>query len=417
MALIRVDDHDLHLEIHGNGDPFLCMGGWGTFCHGGERNLARGPTDHYAVAIFDYRGIGESEDTAEVAATTRMHGGDAIALLDHPGWRDVHLIALVGIGACTCQEIAIARPDLARSMVNMGSWAFVDDYLRDQPEMFPVVHRDSGFYAFQKLVCVLSFLPDYYNAHHSRLLGPDGGWKEPDGRLETHSRLIDACLLHGVRGRLAQVKCPSYAIHAARDMATSPRYTQGNRGSDTGSRGSYVAGRRACRCRQGTKIQFCDLLFGFLDRVEAGAWPTAARRSKTAGGFAPGSVAKLLVRLGLPRARRDRARSAMSLRSDRRKWAIDGFEICDDLGKADDIRVAVDVDQVLPMWYFIGIADALRRHEYPEATRKASTVVALTQPLVTQPVAMVVSTLCLARNVTSGVWKNIDGAFLQNVKS
>jgi pimeloyl-ACP methyl ester carboxylesterase len=268
MALIRVNGHDLYYEIHGSGDPVLCMGGWGTYCHGGERNLARGLTDRYSVAIFDYRGIGESEDTPGVPATTRMHADDAIALLDHLGWSKVHLIGLVGIGACVCQEIAIARPDLARSMVNMGSWAFVDDYLRDQLEMFRVMHRDSGFYAFQKLVCVLSFLPDYYNAHHSRLLGPDGGWKELNGRFETHSRLIDACLSHDVRGRLAGVGCPSFVIHAARDMVTSPRYTRAIEAGIPGAEGylwqevaHVVAGKEQ-------KIRFCELLFDFLDRVE-----------------------------------------------------------------------------------------------------------------------------------------------------
>ena len=42
------------------------MGGWGTFCHGGERNLARGLTDEYAVLCIDYRGICDSTDAALV---------------------------------------------------------------------------------------------------------------------------------------------------------------------------------------------------------------------------------------------------------------------------------------------------------------------------------------------------------------
>jgi pimeloyl-ACP methyl ester carboxylesterase len=269
MPVIHVNDHALYYEVHGSGEPVLCMGGWGTYCHGGERNLARGLTDRYAVAIFDYRGIGESGDTPDVAANTKMHAADAIALLDHLGWKKVHLIGLVGIGACVCQEIAIARADLARSMVNMGSWAYVDDYLHDQLEMFRIMHRDSGFYAFQKLVCVLSFSPDYYNAHHSRLLGPEGGWKELNGRYDTHSRLIDACLAHDVRGRMDRIRCPTYVIHAGKDIVTSPRYTQAIEAGIPGAQGymwdevaHVVAGKEQ-------KIKFCRLLFDFLDGVEA----------------------------------------------------------------------------------------------------------------------------------------------------
>ena len=67
MPIANINNHDMYYEIHGQGDPAICMGGWGTYCHGGERNLARGLTDRYQVLIIDYRGIGESTDeTARV---------------------------------------------------------------------------------------------------------------------------------------------------------------------------------------------------------------------------------------------------------------------------------------------------------------------------------------------------------------
>ncbi len=44
-------------------------------------------------------------------------------------------------------------------------------------------------------------------------------------------------------------------------------------------------------------------------------------------------------------------------------------------------------------------------------------MVALTQPLVVHPVTNNVSTFSFTNQVMSGVWKNIDGAFLQYVKS
>ena len=62
MPIAQINDHDMYYEIHGEGEPAICMGGWGTFCHGGERHLARGLTDRYQTLIIDYRGIGESTD-------------------------------------------------------------------------------------------------------------------------------------------------------------------------------------------------------------------------------------------------------------------------------------------------------------------------------------------------------------------
>ncbi|MEZ5566511.1 MAG: alpha/beta hydrolase [Gammaproteobacteria bacterium] len=225
MPTVQINGHSMYYEIHGQGEPALCMGGWGTYCHGGERHLARGLTDNYQVLIIDYRGIGESTDDPAQAPTMVLHATDVIGLLDHLGWSRVHVVGLVGMGACIAQEVAIRRPDLVRSMVNMGAWASVDPFLYGQLEMFRDVHRDSGFLTFQKHVCLMSFLPDYYNHNRERLLGLHGPWSELNGRYPAHERLVAACLDHDVTTRLHLVSAPSLIIHAGQDQVTGPRTT------------------------------------------------------------------------------------------------------------------------------------------------------------------------------------------------
>jgi pimeloyl-ACP methyl ester carboxylesterase len=172
MPSARINGHEMYYEVLGHGDPVLCMGGWGTFCHDNHAHLARG-TDRPAagdrVRLPRYRRIRRRPRGAvdDAAARSRRNG-----LLDHLGLERVHLVGLVGMGACVCQEIAIQRPELARSMLNMGAWCEVDDFLRDQLEMFRWLHRDLGFDAFQKAVTLLSFDAEYYNANKARLLGP-----------------------------------------------------------------------------------------------------------------------------------------------------------------------------------------------------------------------------------------------------
>lgn len=267
MPLVRLNDHDMYFEVLGQGDPVLCMGGWGTYCHGNHGNLARGLTDRYQVIIFDYRGIGDSTDDPDIPATIDLHAKDAIALLDHLGLKNVHLMGLVGIGACICQEIAIHRPDLARSMLNMGAWCETDDFLRDQLEMFRWIHRDAGFYAFQLAVTLLSFTPEFYNQNKLKLLGPEGGWRELNGRYPAHSRLIDACVSFNSKSRLHQIRCPSLIIHAGLDQVTSPRTTRTIEENIPGARGllwddvaHVVAGKEQ-------KIRFCNTLFDWLERT------------------------------------------------------------------------------------------------------------------------------------------------------
>jgi pimeloyl-ACP methyl ester carboxylesterase len=231
------------------------MGGWGTYCHGSHGNLARGLTDKFQVIIFDYRGIGDSGDDPAIPATIKLHADDAIALLDHLGLTQVHLVGLVGIGACICQQIALDR-----------AWCDTDDFLRDQLEMFRWIHRDAGFLAFQLAVTLLSFTPEYYNENKAKLLGPAGSWKELNGRFPTHSRLIDACVSFNSKRRLRDIRCPSLIIHAALDQVTSPRTTRTIEENIPGAEGLLWTDVAHVIAGKEQKIRFGTTLFEWLAR-------------------------------------------------------------------------------------------------------------------------------------------------------
>ncbi|MDH3621495.1 MAG: alpha/beta hydrolase [Gammaproteobacteria bacterium] len=266
MPVVTVNDHEMYYEIHGEGEPLVCMGGWGTYCHGGVRNLARGLTDQYQVLIVDYRGVGESTDDLSVEPTMALYAKDVIDLVDHLGWTNVHFVGLVGMGACISQEVALARPELVRSMVNMGSWAYCDEFLADQLKFFRDVHGQMGFFEFQKFVVLMSFLPEYYEQYKDKLLGPQGPWSELNGRTEAHARLVEACLHHDVRDRLQDIKCPTLIVHAGQDMVTGPRTTLPLEEGIPGAEGVMMEEVAHVVAGKEQKIAFCDILFDFLNR-------------------------------------------------------------------------------------------------------------------------------------------------------
>jgi len=266
MPIATVNHHQMYYEIHGEGEPLVCMGGWGTFCHGNTHHLARGLTDQYQVLIVDYRGIGESTDDTSIEPTMALYAKDVIDLLDHLGWSNAHFVGLVGMGACVAQEVALARPELVRSMVNMGCWAYCDEYLRDQLVFFHEVHREMGFFAFQTFVVLMSFLPAYYEQHKDKLLGPNGGWKELNGRCEAHERLVSACLEHDVRDRLKEISCPTLIVHAGQDMVTGPRTTLPLEAGIPGAEGVLMEEVAHVVAGKEQKIAFCEILFDFLHR-------------------------------------------------------------------------------------------------------------------------------------------------------
>ena len=265
MPSAFINGHDMYFEIHGTGEPLVCMGGWGTYCHGRTHNLARGLIDRYQVLIVDYRGIGESTDDLSVEPTMALHAADVIALMDHLGWSNAHFVGLVGMGACISQHVAIERPDLVRSMVNMGCWMQMDPFLQDQLELFVVMHRNSGFFEFQRFCSAMSFLPDYYNANKQRLLGEDGVWSELNGRFEAHERLVLACIGHDVSADIGRVEAPTLVIHAGQDMVTGPRTTVPIERAISTAKGVLMEDFGHIVAGKAQKIAFGNALFSFLD--------------------------------------------------------------------------------------------------------------------------------------------------------
>lgn len=225
MPQVRINHHDMYYEIHGDGPPLICSGGWGTFCHGAERHIPEGLIAQNQVILFDHRGIADSDDDLSIPASTVLYAEDVIGLITHLGLPAVHLVGIVGIGACIFQEVAIRRPDLVRSLVNSGAWAKVDIYFQKQLEMWLEIHRQMGFAAFQQKVVLEGFDADFVNARSDRLMSPEGPWSELNGHLLAQERFTEAALSHDTVDRLSKIQAPTMIIHTGRDQMTGPRFS------------------------------------------------------------------------------------------------------------------------------------------------------------------------------------------------
>ncbi len=264
MPVVHVNNHDMYYEIHGDGDPVICSGGWGTFCHGGAGHLPRGLTDRYRVVIFDHRGIGRSTDDPAVPSTTRLYADDVIALMAELGIARAHLVGIIGIGACIFQEVAIRRPDLVRSLVNTGCWARPDIRFTDQLNLWLDIHRAMGFEAFQRMVVMEGFDAAFYAEKKDSLLGPEGAWSDLNGNIATHQRLTEAGLSHDTAGRLREIKAPALVMHNGRDQITPPRMTLPVEQGIPGARAHWMPDAAHVATGRAARAEFCDVLLGFL---------------------------------------------------------------------------------------------------------------------------------------------------------
>lgn len=264
-SILRPDGAAIHYEVHGEGEPVLCLGGWGTFCHGNLNGLPFGLLDRHQVILLDYRGLSESTDNFQTPISMRVYAEDAIAVLDALALSGVHLLGMVGIGACVCQQVAILRPDLARSLVNTGAWARMDSLLADQLRLFLDVHLRAGWETFQRLVCAYSFEPGYYLQNSARLIGPDGPWRELRGREMAHQRFIAASLGYDAVADLASVAAPALVMHAPLDVITGPRATMPIEAALPNATGFVMEGAAHVLAGKEQRMRFSERLFQFFE--------------------------------------------------------------------------------------------------------------------------------------------------------
>lgn len=177
------------------------------------------------MLTYDYRGICESTDDLSQVPAMKLFASDVVGLLDHLGWSSVHIVGMVGMGACVGQQVAYLRPDLARTLVMTGCWAWADPILVDQLITMVDVHAKMGWAEFQKLAASYSFDGQFYNANRDRLLGVNGTWPDLNGRLEAQRRLVEACITYDAREELPKVNTPAVVVNAGRDPVTTPRHT------------------------------------------------------------------------------------------------------------------------------------------------------------------------------------------------
>ncbi len=118
MTMVDIDDVSLHLETAGQGTAVLALHGLGSSGRDWEP-VTRLLAERHHVVVPDLRGHGRSGAPAgryDVPSFAR----DVAGLCERLSLRRVHVIGL-SMGGMIAFELALARPDLVRSMIIVNS--------------------------------------------------------------------------------------------------------------------------------------------------------------------------------------------------------------------------------------------------------------------------------------------------------
>lgn len=224
MPIVHVNGVDLHYTQAGEGDDVLLLCGLGDDVTAWDGQV--GPfSDRRRVTVVDNRGVGRSS-LPDGEFTVHDMAADAIALCGAISIGPAHVMGF-SMGGAIAQELAIARPDLARSLVIVGSWAYSDRLFRtfiESSAYFAGIADDDR-----------KFLMYFLASTYSRAVFEDGRVDAfCDAMLqnpypqstEAFQRTARAILGHDTRARLGAIAAPTLVIYGEEDVICPPRHSR-----------------------------------------------------------------------------------------------------------------------------------------------------------------------------------------------
>jgi 3-oxoadipate enol-lactonase len=216
MPRMEANGQDLYYEVHGDGEPLLCVQGLAA------DTLAWLPQvpafgSRYRTVILDNRDVGQSsraDGPYEIADMAR----DALALADGLELESFHLLG-VSMGGAISQELALAAPERVRSLTLAVTFASSGAWGRTLArEWGSRVHRMTREERVDELM-LLTMSEEWFEDADSVKWLRDVMLNHPHPQEpEAFARQLHASSRHDARDRLGSLSMPVHVIGAEYDI-------------------------------------------------------------------------------------------------------------------------------------------------------------------------------------------------------
>jgi 3-oxoadipate enol-lactonase len=216
MPSIEANGQSLYYELHGEGEPLVCVMGLSADTPAWALQLPAFSARHRTL-IFDNRDVGQSSlaDAAyEIADVAR----DVLALADALELGSFHLLGL-SMGGAIAQEVALASPERVRTLTLAMTFAAGGPWARKLSDVWGSrVHKISREEHVDELMLLNNSEEFFENSEAVAwlrgLMLENPHYQPPDA----FARQLDACSRHETRDRLGSLAMPVHVIGAERDI-------------------------------------------------------------------------------------------------------------------------------------------------------------------------------------------------------
>ena len=239
MPTTERDGTSLYYEVHGDGEPLLCIMGLGGNLHFWEFQIAA-LAAHHRVIAFDNRGAGRS-DKPPGPYTIPILADDAIAVLDAVGVPRAHVLG-ISMGGMIAQDLALRYPDRVGALVLACTFARPDERTRNiaesgaaqvgTPSPLAMMRNGGGFDLSSVDVKQL------FKFMMSMVLSPEFMQREKEWlrtlleRAQSYGFSIEAFLAqvaavmnHDAAERLKDLKAPTLVMTGTADVLVPPHHS------------------------------------------------------------------------------------------------------------------------------------------------------------------------------------------------
>ena len=224
MTTTTANGVDLWVEQEGEGDDVLFISGLADEGACWVDQVA-GLKDRYRITTFDNRGVGRSA-TPDGPFLITDFAADTAALIETLGLQRPHIVGS-SMGGAIAQELALARPELVRSLVLNGTWCRGDRFFKEviRNWMWSAEQADSirDFLVTVNLWC---FSPRIWNE------GTMDGWIDaaeasPYAQsVDAFCRSAQALIEHDSADRVGSIDVPTLVTVGELDLALPVRFSK-----------------------------------------------------------------------------------------------------------------------------------------------------------------------------------------------